>query len=152
MFYNIIVIKHLLIVVRCHRNMFTNLTIKAVNDIMSIVSWLLKPKKKMTSPTTKTVRIGKYKISSHAQNRIAQKDRGLSKWGLIDNLFTKPNAVSSIKGERPFRSYNRIGRRMTTSINPGTNVIATARRVSEAEKRKYNLIKRGNKYVKKGKR
>lgn len=119
---------------------------------MSIVSWLLKPKKKMSSPTTKTVRIGKYKISSHAQNRIVQKDRSLSKWGLIDNLFTKPNAVSGIKGERPFRSYNRIGKKMTTSINPDTNVVATARRVSEKERRKYNLVKKGNKYVKKSKK
>lgn len=119
---------------------------------MSLLSWLFKPKKEMAKKNTKPVRVGKYTISSHAQNRVVQKDRNITKWGLIDNLFTKPNAIAVVKGQKPFRSYNRIGKRLTTSINPDTNVVVTARRVSEKEKREYNLIKRGNKYVKKGKK
>lgn len=39
---------------------------------------------------------------------------------------------------------------MTTSINSDTNVVVTARRVSEKERKKYNLIRRKNKYAKKG--
>lgn len=89
-------------------------------------------------------------ISFHAQNRIFQEDRILTKWGLIDNLFSKPNAISNIKGDKLFRSYNRIGKTMTTSINSDTNVVVTARRVSEKERKKYNLIRRKNKYAKKG--
>ncbi len=104
----------------------------------------------MSKKNTKPVRVGKYKVSSHAQNRIVQEDRNLTKLGLIDNLFSKPNAISDIKGDKPFRSYNRIGKTMTTSINPDTNVVVTARRVSEKERKKYNLIRRKKKYVKKG--
>ncbi len=106
----------------------------------------------MAKENTKPIKVGKYKISSHAQNRIVQKDRNLTKRGLVDNLFTKPNAISNIQGEKPFRYYNRIGKTMTTSINPDTNVVATARRVSKKEIKEYNLIRRKNKYVKKGKR
>lgn len=106
----------------------------------------------MAKENTKPIKLGKYRISSHAQNRIVQKDRNLTKWGLVDNLFTKPNAISDIQGAKPFRFYNRIGKTMTTSINPDTNVVATARRVSKKEMKDYNLIRRKNKYVKKGKR
>lgn len=119
---------------------------------MSLLGWLLKSKKEMLKFNTKPVRVGSYKISSHAQNRIVQKDRCLTKWGLIDNLFTKPNAISKVRGEKPYRSYNRIGKRMTTSINPDTKVVVTARRVSRKEVKEYNLTKRGKKYVKKSKR
>ncbi len=119
---------------------------------MSILSWFLKSKKEMAKKNTKPVKVGKYKVSSHAQNRIVQEDRNLTKWGLVDNLFSKPNAISNVQGDKPFRSYNRIGKTMTTSINPDTNVVATARRVSKKEMRDYNLIRRKNKYVKKSKR
>lgn len=106
----------------------------------------------MAKENTRPVKIGKYKVSSHAQNRIVQEDRNLTKWGLVDNLFTKPNAISKIQGDKPFRFYNRIGKTMTTSINPDTNVVATARRVSKKEMKEYNLERRCNKYVKKSKR
>lgn len=119
---------------------------------MSILGFLLKSKKEMSKKSTKPIKVGKYKVSSHAQNRIVQGDRNLTKWGLVDNLFTKPNAISKIKGDKPFRSYNRIGKTMTTSINPDTNVVSTARRVSKKEMKEYGLIRRNNKYVKKNKK
>lgn len=40
---------------------------------MSLIGWLLKPKWLMAKKHTKNVKIGKYTISSHAQNRVADK-------------------------------------------------------------------------------
>ena len=119
---------------------------------MSIFTWIFKSKKKMRQPHTKRVKIGKYVISSHAQNRLVQKDRKIKKWDMIDNLYSTPNAIEPIKISNFKKSYNRIGKKITTSINPDTNVVATCRPISEKEIRKHKLIKRGNKYVKKNKR
>ena len=44
---------------------------------MSILGWFLKPKREMAKPNTKHVRMGKYEISSHAQNKTAEDKRKL---------------------------------------------------------------------------
>lgn len=46
---------------------------------MSILKWFLKPKKEMAKNCAKHVRIGKYEVSSHAQNRIADNSKDLKK-------------------------------------------------------------------------
>ena len=46
---------------------------------MSILGWFLKSKKAMAKENTKHVKMGKYEISSHAQNRTAEKSRNLKK-------------------------------------------------------------------------
>ena len=51
----------------------------------------------MAKIKTKPVRVGKYSITSHAQNRIVDEKRNMNKCDVIDNLFTKPNAISKIK-------------------------------------------------------
>lgn len=56
---------------------------------MSILGWFLKPKNEMAKPNTKHVRIGKYEISSHAQNRTVEDKRKLCKRDMIQNLFGK---------------------------------------------------------------
>ena len=56
---------------------------------MSILSWFLKPKKAMAKEQTKHVKMGKYEISSHAQNRTAEKSRNLKKSDMVINLFGK---------------------------------------------------------------
>lgn len=119
---------------------------------MSILGWLLKPKKDMAHPNTKRVKMGKYTISSHAQNRVAQDSRNVTKWDVVDNLFTKPNGKTTISGNGEYKSYARVGKKITTCINPDTNVVSTVRPISRQDKRDFNLVKRGNKYVKKNKR
>lgn len=42
---------------------------------MSIVSFLFKSKKEMSKPNTKIVKVGKYKLASHRQNRIVDKTK-----------------------------------------------------------------------------
>lgn len=121
---------------------------------MSILSWLFKPKKEMAKPNTKYVRIGKYKITKHAQNRVVDPTRNLCKLDMLDNLLTKPNVITKTKKDKYGRlSYDRIGKKVTTYINPLNNNVASIRVISNAEEKKHNLIinKRGKYYVKKNK-
>lgn len=121
---------------------------------MSILGFLLKPKKEMAKKNTKSVKTGKYTITKHAQNRIAEKTRKINKIDILENLFTKPNAITPVKiDEKKRLSYNRIGKRATTSINPKNNYVVTCRPVSDKEIRNFNLVNvskkgRKKKYVK----
>lgn len=120
---------------------------------MSILSWLFKSKREMKKENTKNVKLGKYTITSHAQNRLVDSTRKTTKWDVIDNLFTKPHAVTEVKEDQKGRlSYKRVGKRITTAINPTNNKVVSLRPVSKYEKKKYNLTKRRGKYVKKDKR
>ena len=57
---------------------------------MSILGFLFKSKKKMEQKFTKPVKVGKYHITSHAQNRIVEDSRMIDKSDVLHNLFTKP--------------------------------------------------------------
>ena len=101
---------------------------------------------------TKYVKLGKYELTSHAQNRIVDPARKTKKWDVLNNLFTKPHAITKTKLDHYGRpSYNRIGKTITTSVNPKNNYVVSVRPVSDAEEKKYGLIRKGRKYVKKGK-
>lgn len=120
---------------------------------MSTLSFLFKSAKKMAEKETKRVKVGKYTITKHAQNRIAEKSRKISKWDVISTLLTKPNGVTQIKykGGRP--SYNRVGKSATASINPINNNVVSCRAVSRQDRNEFDLInvsknKRRKKYVK----
>ena len=113
---------------------------------MSIVGFLLKPKKEMAKKNTKYVRVGKYHLTSHAQNRIVQKERAMDKIDVLDNLFTKPNAITQVKYNKNGKpSYDRVGKRITTSINPTNNNVATCRPVSKKEMKQFGLTDIGKK-------
>lgn len=119
---------------------------------MSILSWLFKSKHEMAKRGTKHVKLGKYTITAHAQNRVAEPSRKTTKWDVVDNLFTKPHAITEPKEDHMGRSsYKRIGKRITTAINPKNNNVVSLWPVSDSEEKKYNLIKRRGKYVKKSK-
>ncbi len=120
---------------------------------MSILSFLFKSKTELAKKNTNHVKLGKYTLTSHAQNRVVDPNRKTRKWDVIDNLFTKPHAVTKTKTDHLGRpSYNRIGKIITTSINPKNNNVVSLRPVSNAEEKKYGLKRKGRKYVKKGKR
>ena len=61
---------------------------------MSILAWLLKSKRKMAKPDTKHVRMGKYTITSHAQNRTVDPARKLKKTDMVINLLGKASKNS----------------------------------------------------------
>lgn len=56
---------------------------------MSLIYWFLKSKKSMSKPNTSCVKIGKYQVSAHAQNRVADKNRNLRKKDIVINLLGK---------------------------------------------------------------
>ena len=120
---------------------------------MSILGFLFKSKKEMAKGNTKHIKVGKYTLTSHAQNRIVDKTRKMDKVDVLDNLFTKPNVKTNVKFDELGRpSYNRIGKRITTSINPQNQNVVSCRPVSKREIKKHslkNIGKRGKKkYVK----
>lgn len=121
---------------------------------MSILGFLFKPKKEMAKKNTKRVKVGKYTITKHAQNRIVEEVRNINKIDVLDNLFTKPNGITKVKyDELGHPSYNRVGKRATTGINPANNNVVTCRSVSRQDRRDFNLVnisKKGQKkkYVK----
>lgn len=108
----------------------------------------------MAKPDTKRVKVGKYTISKHAQNRIVEPNRLIKKIDVLDNLFTKPNGITKVRSDNFGRlSYNRIGKRITTSVNPKNNNVTSCRPVSKKDIRDFNLVNisrkgRRKKYVK----
>lgn len=56
---------------------------------MSIISWLFKSKREMAKPNTRPVKMGKYTITSHAQNRTVDPARSIKKVHVVQNLYGK---------------------------------------------------------------
>lgn len=76
---------------------------------MSILKWFLKPKKEMKKIDAKHVRIGKYEVSSHAQNRIADNSRDLKKKDMVVNLLGKKSKNSRVYSHKDgTRQYDRV--------------------------------------------
>jgi len=91
---------------------------------MCFIKFLLKPKKEMAKKHTPRIRVGKYIASSHSQNRIVE--RNIKKIDVIENVISKPIKITKVKyNSKNQPSYDRIGMKVTTSINPNTNVIST---------------------------
>lgn len=119
---------------------------------MSLLGFLFKSKKNMAKVPTKRVKIGKYTVTSHAQNRLVDKKRKLKKTSLLENILFKPLVIEETKFDKEGRSsYTRIGRFATTQINPKNYNINSIWKNNKREAKKYNLEKKGNKYVKKSK-
>ena len=121
---------------------------------MSILGFLFKSKKEMAKENTKHVKVGKYTLTPHAQNRIVDKTRKMDKIDVLDNLFAKPNGITKTKiNSKNQPSYNRVGKRITTTINPKNDKVVTCRPVSDKEIRDFKLVNiskkgRKKKYVK----
>jgi hypothetical protein len=108
---------------------------------MSILGFLFKSKKEMAKENTKHVKVGKYTLTPHAQNRIVDKTRKMDKIDVLDNLFTKPNGITKTNiNSKNQPSYNRIGKRITTTINPKNDKVVTCRPVSDKEIRDFKLV------------
>lgn len=106
---------------------------------MSILGWFLKPKREMAKEHTKHVKMGKYEISSHAQNRTADKTRKLTKRDMVKNLFGK-----SLESE-PYThpdgktvQYDKLNRnnRTVTHIVTRKNLVKTIRKYHKENEQK----------------
>lgn len=116
---------------------------------MSILGFLFKPKKEMAKKDTKHVKVGKYTITPHAQNRIVDKTRKMDKIDVLDNLFTKPNGITKIVYDKNGPSYKRVGKRITTAINPTNNKVTTCMPISRQDRNQFNLVNKSKKGRKK---
>lgn len=109
---------------------------------MSILGFLLKPKKEMAKKNTKRVRMGKYTITRHAQNRIVEPARNLKKKDMIINLFGRlsKNSNSYIYKDG-IEQYDRINEnnRTVTHITKKDNMVKTIQ--------KYHSTKNGKRYA-----
>ena len=63
---------------------------------MSLFSWFLKPSKEMQKKDTKCIKVGKYTVTAHAQNRTVEKARNLGKRAMVGNLYGKHSQNSRL--------------------------------------------------------
>lgn len=93
---------------------------------MSILSYLFKPKKEMAKKNTKRVKVGKYTVTTHAQNRNVDPSRHLKKSDMIINLFGKRSKNSKIythtDGTAQYDRVNDKNRTITRITKKGNNV------------------------------
>lgn len=116
---------------------------------MSYISYLLKKPEEMRTEHTKPVRVGRYFLSSHAQNRIVDSSRKIKKLDLIREIHSKAIATSPIRKKIiTTYEYDRIGRCLTLRINPDTNCIVSAWRTNDKIAARYGYIKKGRYYYK----
>lgn len=127
----------------CH-NLLVNKIVAERVASMSWLSFLLKPKKDMANKTTKRVKVGRYFVSSHAQNQIVNEDRNLKKVDMTSNLLLKADYVSKLETrEDGSLSYARIRKKVCTHIAPDTRVVKTIHKIHNPEKEIEKLKKKG---------
>lgn len=97
---------------------------------MSIISFLLKSKKEMKKEDTKWIKVGKYTLSSHAQNRIVDLKRDLKKKDMLQNLFGKSENSELYKHKDGSIQYDRVNphNRTLTHIIQQKNVVKSINR------------------------
>lgn len=102
---------------------------------MSLFSFFHKPIEEMKNKNTKRIKVGRYTISSHAQNQIADPRRNLKKTDLTSNLFLKADYVSKPeKREDGSYSYARIRGKVCTHIVPKNRLVKTIHKVHKPSK------------------
>lgn len=104
---------------------------------MSILKWFLKSKKEMAKNGAKHVRMGKYTVTSHAQNRTVDATRKLKKKDMVINLFGKASKNSKTYTYKDgTRQYDRVNdsNRTITRITQKENHVKTIQRYHNSKK------------------
>lgn len=111
---------------------------------MSILSWFLKPKREMAKANTKHVRMGKYEVSSHAQNRTVDSARNLKKKDMVINLFGKTSKNSKtyihVDGTKQYDRVNDKNRTLTHIVNK-TNVVKSINKFHNTPRARRQVYK-----------
>ena len=105
---------------------------------MSILGFLFKPKKEMAKKDTPRVRMGKYTVSSHAQNRVVDPKRDLKKTDLVRNLFGRSIQSKPYKHKDGTKQYDRANRhnRTLTNVTCNEKVVKSIRKYHKKDERK----------------
>ena len=110
---------------------------------MSILSWFFKSKTEMAKTNTPHVRIGKYEVSSHAQNRTVDPTRSLKKKDMVINLLGKSKNSPNYRHKDGTIQYDRVNEknRTITHITKNNNVVKTIQKYhnNNAGKRKAHI-------------
>ncbi|MBO5907625.1 MAG: hypothetical protein J6Q85_05700 [Clostridia bacterium] len=111
---------------------------------MSILSWFVKPKREMAKKDTKHVKIGKYTITSHAQNRTVDPARKLTKKDMVVNLFGREskNSKTYIHKDGTMQ-YDRVNdkNRTVTYITQNSKKVKTIRKYHNNAKGKKDAYR-----------
>lgn len=94
----------------------------------------------MSNEHTRSVKVGRFNVTSHAQNQMIERD--IPNEAMIRNLCRKPVAKSPVKYDsfgRP--SYNRHNTESTTSINPKNKNVSTIHALKKADAKKYGIAR-----------
>ena len=98
----------------------------------------------MAKPETKHVRMGKYEISSHAQNRTVDPTRKLKKKDMVINLLGKGSKNSKTythtDGTKQYDRVNEKNRTLTHIVNK-TNVVKTINKFHDTPRARRQVYK-----------
>lgn len=96
-----------------------------------------KSRKAMNRPHTRPVKVGRFIVTSHAQNRLV--DRDYTAECMIENLCRKPMANTPARIDAKGWSYHRLGSKMTTAIDPTNKNVMTIFQTKRKEAKKYGF-------------
>lgn len=98
----------------------------------------------MAKENTKHVRIGKYEVSSHAQNRTADASRDLKKKDMVVNLLGKQSKNSKTythtDGTKQYDRVNDKNRTLTHIVNK-TNVVKSINKFHDTKRARRQAYK-----------
>lgn len=99
-----------------------------------------KSRRAMSNERTRPVKVGRFIVTSHAQNRMVERD--IPNEAMIRNLCRKPAAKSPIKYDSIGRpSYDRHNTESTTSINPISKNVSTIHALKKGVAKKYGIAR-----------
>lgn len=91
----------------------------------------------MAKPNTRPVKVGRYNMTSHAQNRMIKYD--FTADCVIHNLCRKPKVKTPVKYDTNGPSYLRINEEITTAINPNNKNVTTLYRTNKPVGKRYGF-------------
>ena len=97
-----------------------------------------KSRSAMSNEKTRPVKVGRFNVTSHAQNQMIKRD--IPNEAMIRNLCRKPVAKSPVKYDSYGRpSYNRHNTESTTSINPRNKNVSTIHALKKSDAKRYGI-------------
>ena len=107
---------------------------------MSSKEFRKKSRTEMAKEHTEPVKVGKYVVTSHAQNRMVQRD--IPNEAMIRNLVKKPLAVSKVQHDSKGRpSYERHNNETTVYINPSNKNATSIHVIKEKDAKQYGITR-----------
>lgn len=110
---------------------------------MSLIKFLITPKKKMVADKAPRTKVGRFTLSTHSQKRMVE--RSIKKGQVIHHLYHKPLHIIP-KEEEPDGSYTykRIGKKITTVVAAKDSLVRTMYPTGSRIRRKFSKRRKHN--------